>query len=47
MLYEVITYDSAPLVDADTDTLIYPGENGILYTIKLNTVFDETTGQLT
>ena len=39
-------YDSAPLVDADTDTLIYPGENGILYTIKLNTVFDETTGQL-
>ena len=39
-------YDSSPLVDADTDTLIYPGENGILYTIKLNTVFDETTGQL-
>ncbi|MEN6593835.1 MAG: PQQ-binding-like beta-propeller repeat protein [Clostridiaceae bacterium] len=40
-------YDSAPLVDADTDTLIYPGENGILYTIKLNTTFDETTGELT
>jgi hypothetical protein len=40
-------YDSAPLVDAETDTLIYPGENGILYTIKLNTTFDETTGQLT
>ncbi|MEA4913983.1 MAG: PQQ-binding-like beta-propeller repeat protein [Christensenella sp.] len=39
-------YDSAPLVDAETDTLIYPGENGILYTIKLNTVFDEATGQL-
>ena len=39
-------YDSAPLVDAETDTLIYPGENGILYTIKLNTSFDETTGQL-
>ena len=39
-------YDSAPLVNAATDTLIYPGENGILYTIKLNTVFDETTGQL-
>ncbi len=39
-------YDSSPLVDAETDTLIYPGENGILYTIKLNTVFDETTGQL-
>ena len=40
-------YDSAPLVDAETDTLIYPGENGILYTIKLNTEFDETTGKLT
>jgi len=40
-------YDSAPLVNAETDTLIYPGENGILYTIKLNTTFDETTGQLT
>ncbi|MEA4870055.1 MAG: PQQ-binding-like beta-propeller repeat protein [Christensenella sp.] len=39
-------YDSAPLVDAETDTLIYPGENGILYTVKLNTTFDETTGQL-
>ncbi|MDP3447479.1 MAG: PQQ-binding-like beta-propeller repeat protein [Eubacteriales bacterium] len=39
-------YDSAPLVDAKTDTLIYPGENGILYTIKLNTTFDEMTGQL-
>ena len=39
-------YDSAPLVDAETDTLIYPGENGILYTIKLNTTFDETTGAL-
>jgi hypothetical protein len=39
-------YDSSPLVDAETDTLIYPGENGILYTIKLNTVFDEATGQL-
>ena len=40
-------YDSAPLVDGNTDTLIYPGENGILYTIKLNTEFDETTGKLT
>ena len=39
-------YDSSPLVDAETDTLIYPGENGILYTIKLNTKFDETTGAL-
>ena len=40
-------YDSSPLVDAETDTLIYPGENGILYTIKLNTVFDEAAGTIT
>ena len=40
-------YDSAPLIDAATDTLIQPGENGILYTTKLNTEYDETTGELT
>ena len=37
-------YDSAPLIDAKTDTLIYPGENGIIYTMKLNTVYDRTNG---
>ena len=37
-------YDSAPLVDAETDTLIWPGENGILYTFRLNTVYDRTAG---
>ncbi len=35
-------FDSSPLVDADTDTLIWPGENGILYTVKLNTSYDGT-----
>ncbi len=40
-------YDSAAIVDADTDTLFYPGENGILYRVKLNTVFDKTAGTLT
>lgn len=40
-------FDSSPLVDARTDTLIYPGENGILYLIKLNTQYDETAGTLT
>lgn len=39
-------YDSAPLIDAKTDTLIYPGENGILYTMKLNTVFDPELGSV-
>jgi len=39
-------YDSAPLIDAETDTLIYPGENAILYTMKLNTQYNEQAGTL-
>ncbi len=39
-------FDSAPLVSADTDTLIWPGESGILYTMKLNTAYDKTAGTL-
>lgn len=39
-------YDSAPLIDATTDTLIYPGENGVIYTMKLNTSYDPATGTL-
>ncbi len=44
---EWTAFDSAPLVDAETDTLIWPGENGILYTIKLNTQYDKAAGTLT
>ena len=39
-------FDSAPLVDGKTDTLIWPGENGILYTIKLNTNYDRQAGTI-
>lgn len=39
-------FDSSALVDAATDTLIYPGENGILYLIKLNTDYDPKAGTL-
>lgn len=39
-------YDSSALVDAKTDTLIYPGENNIIYTMKLNTCYDKTAGTL-
>lgn len=39
-------FDSSALVDAETDTLIYPGENGILYLIKLNTNYDPEAGTL-
>lgn len=41
-----IAFDSAPLVDVETDTLIWPGETGILYTIKLNTAYDKSAGTL-
>ncbi len=39
-------FDSSALVDAETDTLIYPGENGILYLMKLNTSYNEAAGTL-
>lgn len=39
-------YDSSPVIDAKTDTLFYPGENGVLYTVKLNTAYDVTAGTL-
>ena len=39
-------FDSTPLVDAETDTLIWPGENGILYTIKLNTAYNPEAGTI-
>ena len=38
--------DSSPLVHAGTDTLIWPAENGLLYTIKLNTKYDKSAGTL-
>jgi len=36
--------DSSPIIDADADTLIYPSENGMIYTVKLNTQFDPAAG---
>ena len=39
-------FDSSTLVDAETDTLIQPGENGILYLIKLNTKYNEAKGKI-
>lgn len=39
-------FDSSPLVDAETDTLIWPGECGVLYTIKLNTEYDQEAGTI-
>ena len=46
MLRNWSAFDSSPLVDAETDTLIWPGESGVLYTIKLNTVYDKAAGTI-
>lgn len=37
-------YDSSALVNAATDTIIAPGENGVFYTFKLNSSFDSAAG---
>lgn len=39
-------FDSAPLIHEASDTLIWPGESGILYTIKLNTQYDPAAGTI-
>ena len=39
-------FDSSPLVDAETDTLIWPAESGLLYTIKLNTNYNKSAGTI-
>lgn len=39
-------FDAGPLISAETDTLIWGGENGVLYTIKLNTVYDQAAGTI-
>jgi len=39
--------DSSPIINASSDTLIYPNENGMIYTVKLNTVFDKAAGTVT
>jgi len=38
--------DSSPIVNAESDTLIYPSENGIIYTLKLNAFYDKQSGIL-
>lgn len=38
--------DSSPIIDGETDTLVWGSENGILYTAKLNTSFDRSAGKI-
>lgn len=40
------SFDSAPLISAEADTLIWPCESGILYFIKLNTQYTKETGTI-
>ncbi len=39
-------FDSSAIVCAETDTLIYPGENGLIYLIKLNSIYDKQNGTI-
>ncbi len=39
-------FDSSPLVHGESDTLIWPGESGLLYTFKLNTRYDKAAGTI-
>jgi len=39
-------FDSSPIINAETDTLIWPCENGMIYTFNLNTSYSEGTGEI-
>ncbi len=39
-------FDSSPVYSPETDTVICPGENGVLYTVHLNTEYHPETGEL-
>lgn len=39
-------YDSSPIIDVKSDILIQPGENGVIYTMRLNTSYDREHGVL-
>lgn len=38
--------DSSPMVSGEADTLIWPCENGIIYSLKLNTEYNKAAGTL-
>ena len=40
-------FDSSALVCASADTLVYPCENGLIYTIRLNSNYDKVNGTMT
>jgi len=40
------SFDGNGLLDAKADTLVQPAENGLLYTMKLNTEYDKAAGTI-
>ena len=40
-------FDSSPMISAEADTLFWPGESGVIYSIKLTTNNDKAAGTLT
>lgn len=43
---DVPYFDGSPLISAETDQLIYPGENGVIYFFQLHTEYDPAAGTL-
>lgn len=39
-------FDSSPLIDSNSDTLIWPCENGLIYTFELNTEYTPGSGTI-
>lgn len=39
-------FDGNPLIDSKTDTMILPGENGLVYIVKLNTNYNKLAGTI-
>lgn len=39
-------FDGNPLIDSKNDVMILPGENGLVYIVKLNTAFDIENGTI-
>ena len=45
-LRQWFAFDSSPMICAETDSVIWPGESGVLYSLKLNTQYDPQAGTL-
>ena len=39
-------FDGNPIIDANSDTMVLPGENGLIYIVKLNTNYDTKNGTI-